>query len=180
MAREQRERLESIEAELDDVKRRLGRVWQALETTNLDMADASLSASRSSGTAKKRLEKSADQSARPVLSERREPCWIAPIPSRPSPTDMSEYLRTSELTETRVLHPVVHQGDSDQARAKASIIYTIPMPEDSPIRQSRCRRTRPDRWCSQYHARLSGAEGSRTPDLFNAIEALSQLSYSPT
>ncbi len=25
-----------------------------------------------------------------------------------------------------------------------------------------------------------GAEGSRTPDLFNAIEALSQLSYSPT
>ena len=25
-----------------------------------------------------------------------------------------------------------------------------------------------------------GAEGIRTPDLFNAIEALSQLSYSPT
>ena len=27
---------------------------------------------------------------------------------------------------------------------------------------------------------LSGAEGSRTPDLLNAIQALSQLSYSPT
>ncbi len=26
---------------------------------------------------------------------------------------------------------------------------------------------------------LGGAEGIRTPDLFNAIEALSQLSYSP-
>ena len=27
--------------------------------------------------------------------------------------------------------------------------------------------------------RVSGAEGSRTPDLLNAIQALSQLSYSP-
>ena len=27
--------------------------------------------------------------------------------------------------------------------------------------------------------RASGAEGSRTPDLLNAIQALSQLSYSP-
>ena len=29
------------------------------------------------------------------------------------------------------------------------------------------------------HTRSGGAEGIRTPDLFNAIEALSQLSYSP-
>ncbi len=27
---------------------------------------------------------------------------------------------------------------------------------------------------------LGGAEGSRTPDLLNAIQALSQLSYNPT
>ena len=40
VAHEQREWLESIEVELEDVKRRLGRVWHALETTDLDTADA--------------------------------------------------------------------------------------------------------------------------------------------
>ena len=40
-AREQRERLETIEQELEDVKKRLGRIWQLLETTDIEMADAS-------------------------------------------------------------------------------------------------------------------------------------------
>src|SRR5213596_2878039 len=30
-----------------------------------------------------------------------------------------------------------------------------------------------------YHCRPSGGEGNRTPDLLNAIQALSQLSYTP-
>ena len=41
VAAEQRERLQSIEEELDEVKRRLGRIWQAIETTDIEMADAS-------------------------------------------------------------------------------------------------------------------------------------------
>ena len=41
MAREQRKNLETIEQELEDVKRRLGRFWNAIETTDTDMADAS-------------------------------------------------------------------------------------------------------------------------------------------
>ena len=40
IAREQRQRLETIEAELDEVKRRLGRIWQFVETTDIEMADA--------------------------------------------------------------------------------------------------------------------------------------------
>ena len=40
MAREQRERLESIEEELEDVKWRLGRIWQVIETTDIQMSQA--------------------------------------------------------------------------------------------------------------------------------------------
>ena len=41
IAREQRERLETVEQELEDVKRRLGRIWQVIETTDIEMADDS-------------------------------------------------------------------------------------------------------------------------------------------
>ena len=38
VASEQRERLESIEEELEEVKRRLGRIWQVIETTDIEKA----------------------------------------------------------------------------------------------------------------------------------------------
>ena len=41
MARDQRERLQNIEEELEDVKKRLGRIWNHIETTDTEMADAS-------------------------------------------------------------------------------------------------------------------------------------------
>ena len=41
VARKQRERLQTIDEELEDVKRRLGRIWQVIETTDIEMADAS-------------------------------------------------------------------------------------------------------------------------------------------
>ena len=41
VAREQRKRLETIEDELEDVKRKLGRIWHFVETTDIDMSDAS-------------------------------------------------------------------------------------------------------------------------------------------
>ena len=41
VAREQRKRLETIEDELEDVKRKLGRIWHFVETTDINMADAS-------------------------------------------------------------------------------------------------------------------------------------------
>ena len=40
VAREQRKRLETVEDELEDVKRKLGRIWHLVETTDTDMADA--------------------------------------------------------------------------------------------------------------------------------------------
>ena len=41
VAREQRERLETIEDQLEDVGRKLGRIWHVIEPTDIDMSDAS-------------------------------------------------------------------------------------------------------------------------------------------
>ena len=41
VAGEQRKRLKTIDDELEDVKRRLGVIWNALETSNIDVAEAS-------------------------------------------------------------------------------------------------------------------------------------------
>ena len=40
MGREQRKRLQTIEYEIDEVKRKLARVWHVIETTDRDVADA--------------------------------------------------------------------------------------------------------------------------------------------
>jgi hypothetical protein len=40
-------------------------------------------------------------------------------------------------------------------------------------------KTHQDRLFSNEHRAGGGARGSRTPDLLNAIQALSQLSYGP-
>ncbi len=129
VASEQRERLESIQAEVEDVKHRLGRVWQALETTDLDMADAS-ERIKELRERKERLEKAADE-ARAVLSERRELLDRADTIAAFA-ADMSEFLRTNEVTET---HAFIRSFVKEiQVRpGNALIIYTIPMPEDSPI-----------------------------------------------
>ena len=41
VAREQRKRLKVIEDELEDVKKWLGRIWHAIETTDIELSDAS-------------------------------------------------------------------------------------------------------------------------------------------
>ena len=174
VAREQRERLESIEAELEDVKRRLGRVWQALETTDLDMADAA-ERIRELRDRKERLEKSAEE-ARGVLSERRALLDRADTIATFA-ADMSEFLRTSELTETRAfIRSFVKEIQISPG--KASIVYTIPMPEDSRIGAATTTELALNERVMNT-IRVGGAEGSRTPDLRIANAALSQLSYSP-
>ena len=69
VAREQRQKLETIEQELQDVRRRLSRVWQVVENTDLDMANAS-ERIKEHRERQQRLEIAADE-ARAVLAERR-------------------------------------------------------------------------------------------------------------
>ena len=129
VAREQRERLETIEEELEDVKKRLGRIWQVIETTDIEMADAS-ERIREHRERKEKLEIAAEE-ARALLSDRRQFLDSADTIAAFA-ADMSEFLQSSELTETKafvrsfVKEIVVKPG-------RAAIVYSIPTPDDSPI-----------------------------------------------
>ena len=174
LAHEQRGRLESIEGELEDVKRRLARIWHVIETTDMEMADAAERV-RELRDRKEKLEQAADE-ARAVLTERRALLDRAETITAFA-ADMSEFLRSSELTETRsFIRSFVKEIQIGPG--KATIVYTIPMPEDSPIGDSDTTELALTDGVRNT-IRGGGAEGSRTPDLRIANAALSQLSYSP-
>ena len=129
VAAEQRQRLETIESELVDVKRRLGRLYDLAETTDLDIEDFKPRI-RDHRERQERLEASAAES-RAMLSERRDVLDdVETITAYAQ--DMSVFLNESELTERRafigsfVKEIVVMPGN-------AVVRYAIPMPDDSPI-----------------------------------------------
>ena len=130
VAREQRQNLETIEAELEDVRRRLSRVWQVVENTDLEMADAS-ERIKEHRDRQQRLEIHADE-ARAMLAERRVLLDSAETVAAFA-EEMSEFLRTSEITETRAFVRSFAKGDPGAA-GQATIHYTTPTPLDSPLR----------------------------------------------
>ena len=128
VAREQRKRLETIENELEDVKRKLGRIWHFIETTDIDMADAS-DRIKEHRERQERLENAAAD-ARAILSQRRTVLSnVETIAAYAQ--DMSQFLNESELTERRaftetfVKEIVVMPGD-------ALLRYTIPISQSTP------------------------------------------------
>ena len=129
IAREQRQRMETIEGELEEVKRRLGRIWQFVETTDIEMADAA-GRIREHRERQEQLEGAA-QEARAMLAERRVMLESADTIAAFA-AEMSEFLKTSELTETKAF--VRSFVKEVQVRpGKATILYHISTPEDSPI-----------------------------------------------
>ena len=129
IAREQRKRLETVEDELEDVKRKLGRIWHVIETTDIDMADAA-DRIKEHRDRQERLEDAAAE-ARAILAERRAVLDdVETITAYAK--DMRDFLNESELTERRafiesfVKEIVVMPGD-------ALMRYTVPMPDDSLI-----------------------------------------------
>ena len=136
VAAEQRQRLETIEEELEDVKRRLGRIWQVIETTDIEMADAS-ERIKEHRERKEKLEVAAEE-ARKLLSERRQFLDSADTIATFA-AEMSEFLKNSELTETRAFfHSFVKEVEVKPG--KAAIVYSIPTPKDSPMERT------PQRW----------------------------------
>ena len=129
VAREQRVKLETIEGELAELRRRMDRLWYSVETSDLEINDI-LPRLKEHQERQERLETAADE-ARRTLSERRAVLdsvdAIAAFAE-----EMSDFLRTSELTESRtfirsfVKEVAVKPGT-------ATIRYTIPTPPDSPI-----------------------------------------------
>ena len=129
VAGEQREGLATIEEELEDLNRRLRRIWQAIETTDIELADAS-ERIREHRERKEKLDIAAEE-ARALLSDRRQLLDSADTIAAFA-EDMSEFLMTSEITETKafvgsfVKEIKVGPGSAD-------IHYSLPTPEDSPI-----------------------------------------------
>ena len=129
IASEQRKKLRTVEDELEDVKRRLGRIWNAIETSDIDIADAS-DRIKEHRERKERLEDAAAD-ARAILSQRR--AYLDDVSTIAAyARDMKDFLQESELTERRafidsfVKEIIVIPGD-------ALIRYTVPMPDDSLI-----------------------------------------------
>ena len=129
VAREQRKRLETIEDELEGVKRKLGRIWHFVETTDIGMADASARI-KEHRERQERLEDAAAD-ARAILSQRRTVLDdVETIAAYAQ--DMKQFLKESEMTERRafietfVKEIVVMPGS-------ALLRYTTHMPDDSHI-----------------------------------------------
>ncbi len=169
IAREQRQNLETIEAELEEVKRKLDRIWHFVESTDLDMADASERILEHRHR-REQLEAAAEE-ARAVLSQRRELLDSADVIAAFA-RDMSEFLKTSELTETKafvrsfVKEVLVRPGG-------ATIIYTIPTPEDSPIGGKDAAEIALDGGV-RSNRYGGGGEGNRTPGPLRAKQVLSR------
>ena len=121
--------MKTIRKELDEVKGWLGRVWQVVETTKLDIADAA-DRIRELRERKENLEAAEDE-ARTILKRRRVTLdRMETITAFAK--DMRKYLRTSELVETWVFI----RSFVKEIRVKpgtATIRYTLPTPRDSPI-----------------------------------------------
>ena len=127
VAREQRQRLETADSELAEVRRRLDRLYNLAETTDLDIEDFKPRI-KDHRERQARLEATAAE-ARAMLSQRRVVLDdVETITAYAE--DLSEYLKESELTERRafiksfVKEIVVQPGN-------ALVRYTIPMPEDN-------------------------------------------------
>ena len=127
VASEQRKRLETIQSELVDVRRRLDRLYELVETTDMEIEDFKPRI-RNHRERQERLE-SAEAEARAMLSQRRNVLdQVETIAAYAQ--DMSRFLKKSELTERRAfiesfVKEIVVTPDN------ALLRYSVPMPEDS-------------------------------------------------
>ena len=147
VAHEQRRKLQGIETELAAVQRRLDRVWQVIETSDLELADAT---ARIKAHRKRleRLERAADET-RARLSAGR--AVLANVPTITALTqNLRDYLRTSDHTETKAFIRFFVK-EVAVVLGEATIRYAIPLPADNraPGRGLQQRYSRA-RYCRQY------------------------------
>ena len=125
--KEQREKAEAIDEELNEIRQRLDRLWQAVETTDLEINDI-LPRVREHKERQERLEIAADE-ARAILAVRMQGLGdeetIAAYVK-----EMSDFLMESELTETRAfIRSFVKE--IGVVPGKATIRYTIPISQST-------------------------------------------------
>ena len=126
VAQEQRRKLAGLEMEVAEVRRRLDRVWQVIETSDLDLADATARI-KAHRARQERLERAAAET-RAQLSERR--AMLDDVEAITAcAQDMRTYLQTSDRTESKAfIRSFVKE--IAVAPGAATIRYAIPLPED--------------------------------------------------
>ena len=130
VAGDERKRLETIQSELADVRGRLDRLYDLVETTTeFDMADFAHRI-RDHKERQERLE-SAAEGARAILAQRRAVLDdVKTITAYAQ--DMSRFLQKSELTERRAFIETFVK-EIELLPDNAVVRYTVPMPDDSLI-----------------------------------------------
>ena len=130
VAREERERLETIEAELEEVRRKMDRLWHIVESSDMEVNDI-LPRLRVHQERQAQLEAAAEE-ARSVLAERRELLDSADVVASFA-AEMSAFLKTSDVTETKAFIRSFVKRISVRP-GRPVIRYTIPTPQDGPLR----------------------------------------------
>ena len=120
VASEQRKRLETIEKELEDAKRALGRIWHAIETSDIQLSDAS-DRIREHRERRERLEDAAAD-AKAILSQRRAVLDDAETIAAYA-QDMSEFLTREPDDRTQGLHRDLREGDRRDARQRPAALH---------------------------------------------------------
>ena len=162
-----RQHLDSIGAEFADIDHRLERLYDALETGKIQIADLAprIQQLRQRREQLQSIKFGIEQS----LSDRK--VELADMDTvKEYVTDLRNVLSESPLAERKsfvrsFVKEVKVTGD------EVLITYTMPMLPKGVLEEKLS-------VLSTGHD--GGAEGTRTPYLFNAIESLSQMSYSPT
>ena len=175
VARDHREKLDTIRAGIEDVRRRLAKLYAAIEDSDLEVSDLAPRIRELRAREQRLID--AERDAKTALSDRKTVLGdidrVAAIAE-----DLGEFLKKSELTERRAFISSFVKEIVVGSR-HATIRYTLPMPQDAPTAGMDTENVSiPKPVLSTVN--FGGAEGIRTPDLINAIDALSQLSYSPT
>ena len=125
---EQKERLEAMEEELLEVRRRMDRLWYAVETTELEINDI-IPRLREHQERQEKLEVASEE-ARAALANR--PVRLDDAKITAYAMEMGEFLMQSELTETKAfIRSFVKE--IAVAPGQAIVRYAMPMPEDSPL-----------------------------------------------
>ena len=161
-----KDKLDAIDTELEDVRSRLAKLYDILETGKLNLDDLAprikeLKA-KQDGLMKTRVQAEADMVLEGTQHVNVETVKAYSQDLR-SVLEEADFIQSKAFLRSFVKKIIINGG-------KVKIQYHLPMPPDG-------KRTQEIEVLPTDT--LGGAEGGRTPYLFNAIESLSQLSYSP-
>ena len=158
--------LDAIDAELRDVRGRLGKLYEALETGKLGFDDLAPRIKELRGR-QDELSRARVQTEAEMAAEGVQEVDAAVVKAYAQ--DLRGLLEEAELAERKAfLRSFVRRVDVNGGQV--TLHYALPVPPDG-------------RTAEQIGVlpivTFGGAEGIRTPDLLRAKEALSRLSYSP-